>query len=130
MIEQTELVITSWIYKEPARTLTTDDVVENFISIDVQRKRNSLKKGVAFRFRTLFVFENETILDYSGEDSYVIDFEDVVDKAEVISMVRNTYSKFTEKFDFRKTGTVLQDRSIRYLDESTINFDAIVPLLI
>jgi hypothetical protein len=130
MIEQTELVITSWIYKEPARPLTTDDVVENFISIDVQRKRNSLKKGVAFRFRTLFVFENETILDYSGEDSYVIDFEDVVDKAEVISMVRNTYSKFTEKFDFRKTGTVLQDRSIRYLDESTINFDAIVPLLI
>jgi hypothetical protein len=130
MIEQTELVITSWIYKEPARPLTTDDVVENFISIDVQRKRNSLKKGVAFRFRTLFVFENETILDYSGEDSYVIDFEDVVDKPEVISMVRNTYSKFTEKFDFRKTGTVLQDRSIRYLDESTINFDAIVPLLI
>lgn len=130
MIEQTELVITNWIYKEPARPLTIDDIVENYISIDVQRKRNSLKKGVAFRFRTLFVFENETILDYSGEDSYVIDFEDVVDKAEVISMVRNTYGKFTEKFDFRKTGTVLQDRSIRFLDESTINFDAIVPLLI
>lgn len=130
MIEQTELVITNWIYKEPARPLTTEDIVENFISIDVQRKRNSIKKGVAFRFRTLFVFENETILDYSGEDSYVIDFEDVVDKAEVISMVRNTYNKFTEKFDFRKTGTVLQDRSIRFLDESTINFDAIVPLLI
>ena len=130
MIEQTELVITSWIYNEPARALTMEDIVENFISIDVQRKRNSIKKGVAFRFRTLFVFENETILDYSGEDSYVIDFEDVVDKAEVISMVRNTYNKFTEKFDFRKTGTVLQNRSIRFLDESTINFDAIVPLLI
>ncbi len=130
MIEQTELVIVNWEYREPAKPLGKDDLLENYISIDVMKKRNSIKKGVAFRFRTVFVFENETILDYTGEDSYVIDFEDVVDKAEVARMVRNTYSKFTEKFDFRKLGTVLHNRYIRSLDESTVNFDAIVPLLV
>ena len=93
------------------------------------KKRNNIKKGVAFRFRTVFIFENETILDYVGEDSYVIDFEDVVDKNEVARMLRNTYSKFTEKFDFRKIGTALHNRSIRTLNESNVDIDTIVPLL-
>jgi uncharacterized protein YajQ (UPF0234 family) len=64
-----------------------------------------------------------------GEDSYVIDFVDMVDKSEVVRMLQNTYSKFTEKFDFRKIGTALHNRSIRSLDESTVDLDAIVPLL-
>jgi len=129
LIEQTELLVTGWDYKEPGRTIGPNDTVENHLSIEVMKKRNSIKKGVAFRFRTLFIFENETILDYKGEDSYVIDFEDVVDKNEVTRMLRNTYSKFTEKFDFRKIGTALQSRSIRTLSESNVDIDAIVPLL-
>lgn len=130
MIEQTELVVTGWDYKEPGRPIGPGDPVENHLSVEVMKKRNSIKKGVAFRFRAIFVFENETILDYVGEDSYVIDFEDVVDKTEVTRMVRNTYSKFKEKFDFRKIGTALQNRSIRNLNESTVDLDAIVPLLV
>jgi len=129
LIEQTELLVTGWDYKEPAREIAPDDSVENHLSIEVMQKRNSIKKGVAFRFRTLFIFENETILDYTGEDSYVIDFEDVVDKNEVSRMLRNTYSKFTEKFDFRKIGTALRNRSIRTLNESAVDVDAIIPLL-
>ena len=130
MIEQTELLVTVWEYKEPGRPIGPDDHVENHLSIDVMKKRNSIKKGVAFRFRALFVFEKETILDYVGEDSYVIDFEDVVDKTEVTRMLRNTYSKFTEKFDFRKIGTALHNRSIRSLNESMVDVEAIVPLLV
>ena len=130
MIEQTELVIIGWDYKEPARPIRADDSVENYISVDVMKKRNGIKKGVAFRFRAIFVFKNETILDYMGEDSYVIDFEDVVDKSEVTRMVRNTYAKFKEKFDFRKIGTALQNWNIRTLNESAVDIDAIVPLLV
>lgn len=130
MIEQTELLVTLWDYKEPGRPIGPGDEVVNYLSIDVMKKRNSIKKGVAFRFRALFVFENETILDYVGEDSYVIDFEDLVDRTEVTRMLRNTYSKFTEKFDFRKIGTALHNHHIRTLNESTVDVDAIVPLLV
>jgi hypothetical protein len=130
LIEQTELVVTRWEYKDPNRPVEQDDIVENYISIDTMKKRAATKKGVAFRFRTIFVFDKETILDYVGEDSYVIDFEEVVDKGEVIRMIRNTFSKFTEKFEFRKIGTALHNRSIRTLDESTIDLDAILPLLV
>ena len=129
MIEQTELLVSGWNYKEPGRPIGPGDIVDNELSIEVMKKRNSIKKGIAFRFRALFVFENETILDYVGEDSYVIDFEDVVDKTEVSRMLKNTYSKFTEKFDFRKIGTALHNRNIRPLNESPVDVDAIVPLL-
>jgi len=80
------------------------------------KKRAATKKGIAFRFRTVFIFESETILEYVGEDSYVIDFEDTVDKNELVRMIRNSYSKFIEKFEFRKMGTALHNRSIRTLD--------------
>ncbi len=130
MIEQTELLVTVWDYKEPRRPVGSGDQVGNHLSIEVMKKRNSIKKGVAFRFRSLFVFENETILDYVGEDSYVIDFEERVDKTEVTRMLRNTYTKFTEKFDFRKTGTALHNQNIRALDESAVDVDSIVPLLV
>lgn len=130
MIEQTPMVISSWEYKEPNRPIEHDDLVENYISIEVMKKRASTKKGIAFRFRTTFVFDNETILDYTGEDSYVIDFEDIVDKAEVVNMLRNTYAKFVDKYEFRRLGTALYNRPIRSLDESTVDLDAIVALLV
>ena len=130
MIEQTELVVTGWEYKEPGRPIEHDDVVEHHISLEAMKKRATTKKGVAFRFRAVFIFQNETVLDYTGEDSYVIDFAEIVDKNEVARMISNTFSKFTEKFELRKIGTALHNRSLRTLDESMIAFDEILPLLV
>jgi hypothetical protein len=130
LIEQTELIVTAWEYKAPGRPVGLDDIIENYISLETMKKTAATKKGVAFRFTTIFIFESETILEYVGEDSYVIDFEDRVDKNEVTKMIRNSYSKFTEKFEFKKIGTVLHNRSIRKLDESAIDLDAILPLLV
>jgi hypothetical protein len=129
LIEQTELIVTGWEYKGPGRPVEQGDIVENYISIETMKKRAATKKGIAFRFRTVFMFESETILEYVGEDSYVIDFEDTVDKNELVRMIRNSYAKFIEKFEFRKMGTALHNRSIRTLDESAIDLDAILPLL-
>jgi hypothetical protein len=44
-------------------------------------------------------------------------------------MIRNSYSKFQEKFDLRKFGTILQNRTLRALDETGIDLDAVLPLL-
>ena len=93
------------------------------------KKRAATKKGIACRFSCRFVIENETILEYVAEDSYVIDLADKIDKNELLTMIRNSYSKFKEKFDLRKLGTVLQDKSIGALDETKIDLDAILPLL-
>ena len=129
MIEQTELVVTKWDYHPPPN-LTEGANIQSFSSLDVMRKRASTKKGIACRFSARFVFENKTILDYVAEDSYVIDFEDVIDKNELLRMLRNSFSKFKEKFDLRKLFTVLHNSSIRELDESKMNLDAILPLLV
>jgi hypothetical protein len=69
------------------------------------------------------------VLEYVAEDSYVIDLADKIDKHELLSMIRNSYSKFKEKFEFRKSATVLWDKSLAPLDESKLNLDAILPLL-
>ena len=129
MIEQTELLITEWHYHPPAVPVDDQDI-QSFTSLDVMRKRASTKKGIACRFSARFVFENKTILDYVAEDSYVIDFEDVIDKNELLKMIRNSFSKFKDKFELRKLSTVLYNRSIRALDESKMDLDAILPLLI
>ena len=129
MIEQTELVVTKWDYHPPPN-LAEGANIQSFSSLDVMRKRASTKKGIACRFSARFVFENKTILDYVAEDSYVIDFEDVIDKNELLRMLRNSFSKFKEKFDLRKLFTVLHNSSIRELDESKMNLDAILPLLV
>ena len=94
------------------------------------KKRAPTKKGIACKFTCRFFSEGETILEYVGEDSYVIDFEEVIDKNELLKMIRNSYSKFKEKFDLRKMGTALQNRSLKALDETSIDIDAILPLLI
>jgi hypothetical protein len=93
------------------------------------RKSASTKKGVACRLTCRFTVADETILEYVGEDSYVIDFEDIIDKNELITMIRNSYSKFKEKFDLRKFGTELQNSSLRALDESKIDADSILTQL-
>ena len=129
MIEQTELVVTEWYYHPHVNSIEVEKNISNFISLDVMKKRASNKKGIACRFRCRFVIENETILEYVGEDSYVIDLADEIDKNELLTMIRNSYSKFKEKFDLRKFGTVLQQHSLRTLDEHKIDLDAILPLL-
>jgi len=130
MIEQTELVVTEWNYHPHVNLNETEDKILSFTSLDVMKKRASTKKGIACRFTCHFVIEKETILVYVGEDSYVIDFADVIDKNELLTMIRNSFSKFKEKFDLRKSGTILQDRTLAPLDESGIDLDAILPLLV
>jgi hypothetical protein len=44
-------------------------------------------------------------------------------------MIRNSFSKFKERFDLRKLGTALEDKTLRPLDESQINLDAILLLV-
>jgi len=129
MIEQTELIVTEWNYYPPAGFNESTDKILSFTSLDVMKKRAATKKGIACRFTCYFVIGQEKILDYMGEDSYVIDLPDVIDKHELLIMIRNSFSKFREKFDVRKLGTILQDRTLALLDESSINLDAILPLL-
>jgi hypothetical protein len=93
------------------------------------KKQAPTKKGIACRFSCKFVLENETILEYVASDSYVIDLTDIIDQKELVTMIRNSYSKFKEKFDMRKLGTILQDTSLRALDVTNVDFDAILPLV-
>jgi len=129
MIEQTELIVTEWDYHPPVNPLEAGEKISGSTTLDVMKKRAATKKGIACRFSCLFVIENETILEYVAENSYVIDLPDIIDKHELLIMIRNSHSKFKEKFDLRKFGTVLQDKSLSALDETEIDLDAILPLL-
>ncbi len=129
MIEQTELVIGEWLYHPPVKSIDPGQKISEFTSLDVMKKRAATKKGIACKFSSRFVVENETILEYVASDSYVIDLADIIDRNELLTMIRNSHSKFKEKFDMRKLGTLLQDTSLRALDENNINLDAILDLL-
>lgn len=129
MIEQTELIVSEWHYHPPVNSIEAEEKISNFTSLDVMKKRAATKKGIACRFSSRFVFENETILEYVAEDSYVIDLEDIIDKNELLTMIRNSYSKFKEKFDLRKLSTVLRNKSLMALDETKIDLDPILLLL-
>jgi hypothetical protein len=130
MIEQTELIVTEWNYHPPANVENSEEKLLTYTSLDVMKKKAPTKKGIACRFTCYFIKGNDKILEYEGEDSYVIDLDDVIDKNEVLSMLRNSYSKFKERFDIRKLGTILQDRTLAPLEETQIDLDAVVPLLI
>ena len=130
MIEQTELVITKWQY-HPSETSIEENPEKLFstISFEVMKKRAATKKGIACRFTVRFEFENKPLLEYVGKDSYVIDLEDIIDKNELQRMIRNSYSKFNEKFEFKKFGTVLRDKSLLPFDESKYDLDPVLALL-
>ena len=130
MIEQTEFIVTEWNYTPPAESFDPKETVSNFTTLDVMKKRTSAKKGIACRYTSRFVYKKETILEYVGENSYVIDLADTIDKNELLRMLRNAYTKFDEKFQLRKISTILKDASLTPLDESSINTDAILPLLV
>lgn len=130
MIEQTELIVTKWAYHPPVNSIEEEpEKLSSSISLDVMKKRASTKKGIACRFTIYFVFENETILEYSAEDSYVIDLQDVIDKNELQTMIRNSWSKFKAKFDLRKLGTVLRNKSLLPFDETRYDLDPVLLLL-
>lgn len=130
MIEQTETVITKWHYSEPETPVAADAEILGFTSLAVMRKRAATKKGIALQLTSNFVYENKTILEIVGEDSYVIDFEDVVDKNELLNMIRNSFAKLEEKFNIRKLGTVVQNRALYPLNENMLDLEPILPLLI
>ena len=130
MIEQTEMVVTKWHYTPPATPIENEASIIGFTSLAVMRKRASTKKGIACQLTTTYVYDNKTILEFVGEDSYVIDFDDVVDKNELLSMIRNSFTKFEEKFDFRKLGTLFHGRALHPLNESMLDLDPILSLLI
>jgi len=130
MIEQTELIVTKWLYHPPLNPIADKpEKLSSYVSFDVMKKKASTKKGIACRFTIRFVFENEMILEYIGEDSYVIDLQDVIDKNELQRMIRNSYSKFNEQFEFKKLGTVLRDKSLLPFDETKYDLDPVLLLL-
>ena len=130
MIEQTEMVVTNWHYHPPLSPITDSSSIKSFTDFDVMRKRVATKKGIACRFSCKFTVDDKFVLEYVGENSYVIDLEDVIDKNELLKMIRNAYSKFKEKFDFRNLGTVLADKSLSPLNESVIEIDTILEMLV
>ncbi|MES1220875.1 MAG: hypothetical protein ABUT20_35570 [Bacteroidota bacterium] len=130
MIEQTPLVVNEWIYMPPSDLSDGGNKIVSHLSFDVMKKRTLTKKGIACRFSCRFTKGIDTVLLYVAEDSYVIDIADVIDKTEVLRMIRNSYSKFKEKFDLRKMGTVVQDIPLSLLEEHKIDINSIVPLLL
>jgi len=130
MIEQTELIVTKWQYHPPINSIEEDpEKLLSSISFDVMKKRAITKKGIACRFTVRFEFENKTILEYAAEDSYVIDLQDIIDKSELQRMIRNSYSKFNDKFEFKKFGTVLRNKSLLPFDETKYDLDPVLALL-
>lgn len=130
MIEQTEMEVSNWHYHPPTKPITEESKIKSVTNFDVMKKRASTKKGIACRFTCIFRIDGEFVLEYVGENSYVIDFEDVIDKTELLKMIRNAFAKYNEKFDFRKLGTVLSSTTLSPLNEYSIDLDAILPLLV
>lgn len=130
MIEQTELVVSTWIYHPPVNSAgEKEKKLSATITLEVMKKRAGTKKGIACRFSTEFIFGYEKILEYAAEDSYVIDLQDIIDKKELHTMLRNSYSKCKEKFDFKKLSTVLWNESLPPFDENKYDLDPVMLLL-
>ena len=130
MIEQTELEVNKWDYNAPGNPIPYDGTgLTSFVTLDVRKLRTATKKGIACRFTCEFAFEKKTLLEYVAMNTYVIDLDDPVDMAELHTMVRNTYTLFKEKFDFRKLGTVLQDKTLLPFDEQAYDLEPVLGLL-
>ena len=68
-------------------------------------------------------------MEYVGEDTYVIDLQDVIDKNELYNMIKNSFSKFKDKFDLRQLSTVLQYKTLAAIDEKKYDLDPVLLLL-
>ena len=130
MIEQTDLIITKWNYD--AALQHADDTTNKYlgtISLQVMKKRTAEKKGIACRFSCVYTLDEKIILECAGEDSYVIDVRDVIDHNELHTMLQNSYSKFKEKFDFRKMITILWNQHLPTFNEKLYDVEPVLQLL-
>ncbi len=64
-----------------------------------------------------------------ASDNYVIDLQDVIEKNELKTIVRDWYTKFKEKFDLRKSGTVLENKTLIAFNENMYDLDQKLLLL-
>ena len=65
MIEQTELIVTKWLYHPPLNPIADKpEKLSSYVSFDVMKKSAATKKGIACRFKVRFEFENASILEY------------------------------------------------------------------
>jgi hypothetical protein len=128
MIEQTDLVLDEWVYIPPT-ALDSMDKITSDLTLEVMKKMARSKKGLACRFTCRFVNGNDPILLYIAQDSYVIDLEDKIDATEIRRMIANSYSKFKEKYEFRKLGTVLHNTPLTAFDENNLDISEILSLL-
>src|SRR5436190_2576154 len=128
MIEQTDLVVDEWIYIPPS-TLDSIDKITSDLTLEVMKKTAPSKKGLACRFTSRFVNGKDLILLYIAQDSYVIDVEDKIDATEIRRMIANSYSKFKEKYEFRKLGTVLHSTPLKIFDENNLDIREILLLI-
>ena len=130
MIEQTELTVTEWIYLPTAVVIDDNIKLTSQTGLDVMKKRAADKKGIAVRLTSKFLIGKDPVLLYVAEHSYVIDLSDYIDKSELKRMFVNSFNQFKDKFDIRKLGTVLEHTTLSPLNESLIDYDAILPLLV
>jgi len=128
MIEQTDLVVDEWIYIPPP-TLDSIDKLTSDLTLEVMKKTAPSKKGLACRFTCRFANGKDQILLYIARDSYVIDLEDKIDATEIRRMIGNSYSKFKEKYEFRKLGTVLHNTPLHAFDVNILDTSEILTLL-
>jgi len=129
MIEQTEMVVNEWIYLPTELSSMGQLKPQCHTSLDVMKKRAPTKKGIACRLTSRFKVGDATILLFVAENTYVIDLEDVIDRNELLKMIRFSFFQFNEKFELRKLGTDLQNSFLTPLDENKINLDTILSLL-
>jgi len=129
MIEQTPLKVVEWIYLDPGVIDKEKDPVANSTSFDVMKQRKGDKKGLSCRFSTQVKVNDKIYLNYIAEDSYVIDLADNVDRAELVTMVTNSYGKFEAEFNKRKFTTAFISYTLSPFNVNLVDFAAILPLL-
>ena len=128
MIEQTDLVVDEWIYIPPPNLNSAPNITSD-LTLEVMKKMAPSKKGLACRFTCRFANGKDQILLYIARDSYVIDLEDKIDATEIRRMIGNSYSKFKEKYEFRKLGTVLHNTPLHAFDVNILDISEILTLL-
>lgn len=129
MIEQTPIEVTTWTYIPPPNDVLLEEQLNSHIEMQVMKKRNEAKKGLAIRFICKFRTGETPLLDYVAGDSYLMDFDDVVDMSELMTMVHNSYQKFCQAFDLRKGTTVLGGKSLMPFNDRDYDWAPVLDLL-
>ena len=128
MIEQTEMKVTVWNFFHSVDKGEMENLT-NHTTLEVMKKKAPTKKGIACRLSCRFTCGNIPVLDYVAEHSYVIDLDDVIDMNELMKMIKNSFSNFNEKFEFRKWGTIVQNARLTPLDETRLDLNEVLLLL-